>query len=75
MEIDAFKVQIGERLKEFAKKAGFTTQELAEKLGYKPSTFYRVLKGENGISVDLLLSIVKSFPNFDWVWLFRQMNV
>jgi plasmid maintenance system antidote protein VapI len=69
MNIEDFKVGIGKRLLKFAESQYLSSTKLAETIGYKYSTLQKVLNGQNGISVELMLELSNQFPNLDWNWL------
>ena len=50
-------MNLGEKIKECRKQAGFSQEQLAEKLNISTSTLGKIERGIQGFSIDLLIEI------------------
>ena len=70
--IDDFKSGIGTRLKFFIKSKGLTQMEFSDKIGVNSSSLSAVATGRAGISAELAHSIINTYPELNWNWLYMD---
>jgi len=70
--VDDFKQEVGNILREVIKHVGKNQKEFAEQIGVKDTALSAVLRGKSGISSDLAHSIIISYPQLNWNWLFME---
>lgn len=67
---------IGKRIKQVMDEAGLTTTEFSNKLGVQRSGLSHVFNGRNRPGLDLILRVVKVFPEVGYEWLLEgKQNV
>lgn len=70
--VDDFKKEVGNRLREVIKHVGKNQKEFAEQVGVKDTALSAVLRGKSGISSELAHSIINTYPQLNWNWLFME---
>ena len=70
MDFDKLKTQIGERLGRFIESTSMNKSQFAECINFNSGALYTVLRGKNGVSMEMALAIKNKFPDLSLDWLF-----
>ncbi|MDO4715558.1 MAG: helix-turn-helix transcriptional regulator [Bacteroidales bacterium] len=60
-----------DRIKQIIEESSFNQKEFCEHCHISPSTLSSVLKGKGGVTLPLLISINKAFPQYSLDWLVK----
>ncbi len=60
-----------DRLQQYISSRKMTPSSFAKKAGLSPATMLRFIKGESGLSLENLLSLLEAYPDLSAEWLLR----